>query len=296
MESLPAVPGDTLTAYGTLPQSFTLSLEGGPLAAPLALTAVPVEGGVRFTLPPTLLAGQPTLYLRWEGPDAQGKTSLSAPLAVLPRVEEVTLSGRTLTIGGRGWPATPEGLEAAETLTRLEVDGLQHAPGLEGGRLVHTLPESQGYGRLTLRVWVAGQASAPYSLSYQAGAVKGSVVLPAGAGQPLSATGGETGFRASRPDGERQMNALVVRHEPGALDPQAWGPGLRRRAGLVLRPKGRRSQGVAFTRLEFATPAQAEAARRRLEGRAGVLGVEHDAVVRLEALAAQGACTLTPLR
>ncbi|WP_119279276.1 S8 family peptidase [Calidithermus roseus] len=152
---------------------------------------------------------------------------------------------------------------------------------------------------------MAGQASAPYSLDLEAGAVKGSVALPAGAGQrlPATGTGGETGFRARRPDGERQMNALVVRHEPGALGPRvlrAWGPGLRRRAGLVLRPRGGRGQdqdrgrGVAFTRLEFATPAQAEAARRRLEGRPGVLGVEHDAVVRLEALAAQGACSLTP--
>ncbi|WP_147372546.1 S8 family serine peptidase [Calidithermus terrae] len=308
VESLPAAPGDTLTAYGTLPQSLTLSLEGGALAAPLALTPTPVQGGVRFTLPATLLAGQPTLYLRWEQPDAQGKTSLSAPLAVVPRVEGAALSGRTLYLSGRGWPATPEGLEAAETLTRLEVDGLQHPPGLEGGRLVHTLPESQGYGRLTLRVWVAGQASAPYSLDLEAGAVKGSVALPAGAGQrlPATGTGGETGSRAGRPGGERQMNALVVRHEPGALElpgrleARAWGPGLRRRAGLVLRPRGGRGQdqdrgrGVAFTRLEFATPAQAEAARRRLEGRPGVLGVEHDAVVRLEAVAAQAACALTP--
>ncbi|RIH84103.1 hypothetical protein Mrose_02779 [Calidithermus roseus] len=132
VESLPAVPGDTLTAYGTLPRSFSLSLEGGPLAAPLALTPTPVQGGVRFTLPPALLAGQPTLYLRWEGPDAQGKTSLSAPLAVLPRVEGAALSGRTLYLSGRGWPATPEGLEAAETLTRLEVDGLQHPRGWRG--------------------------------------------------------------------------------------------------------------------------------------------------------------------
>lgn len=83
----PAAPALTYLVAYTLPQSFTLSLEGGPLAAPLALTAVPVEGGVRFTLPPTLLAGQPTLYLRWEEPDEMARMCSSGALSsTRPRV------------------------------------------------------------------------------------------------------------------------------------------------------------------------------------------------------------------
>ena len=104
----PVTPGATVTAFGLLPETVTVTLDGSSLPS----TRVP--DGVSFTVPPTAVAGDLKLSV-------VGGASLAGIVSVKPRLETVTLAGETLRLVGSGWPtpSSPASSPATTVLVRV---------------------------------------------------------------------------------------------------------------------------------------------------------------------------------
>lgn len=256
----PVTPGDTVTAYGSFPANAVLSLG----ARVLPTTAV--AGGLRFSLPADQVAGDQPLRISGSG------ASLSGAVQVLPRIDNASLSGTRLSLTGAGWP--PD-LRATTVL----LDATALTPTLVGSALQVSLPPVSAYGVVSLVLQVGGAASAPYNLLRQAGTVQGSVTLPAapatfGLTPPGQGTGGMApGLARLFPSSQLPSNhpkTLLVHHSKGALET----PHLR---GLLRQDDLPR---LGVSRLVFASPEAASAARALLQSLPGVALVETDALAK----------------
>jgi len=249
----PATPGDTLTAYGTLPKNATVFLGDPPQAVPTS----EVYGGLTFMLPAQLTAGELHLTLT-DGKSAQ----LTATLQVIPRIDSAVLSGGAVKITGAGWPGNLN-----NPLTQVEIAGQKLSPTPESGSLVTPLPANLPYGATQVRVWVGNQVSNPYNLLREAGAVSGMVALPAA----LNIEGQSSKVFQPQPNPPQTTlgNVLVVYHGFAVLTSEirAKLTGLQNQQSLQL-------GATLLTRLVFDSEANAEAAKMMLQPLLG-LSIQH---------------------
>ena len=246
----PALPGSVVTLTGVFPEDARLELDGASL--PVAATPT----GLQITLPEEVIAGEHTLSV------PTGRTPLSGTLQVTPRIDGATLTGTRLSVTGAGWPAS------ADAHTFLEVSGRLLEPTLFSGRLEANLPEGLPYGALSLRVLVNDQASAPYPLQLEAGAVTGTVLFPVQ--ESTNSTPSVTPQAAP----QRDPTSLIVFHIPGALEPFL--------AGYTGTLEPTPLPPLNATRLVFNNAASAQAAFTLLDKLEGVQGLEWDAPVHTD--------------
>lgn len=273
----PVTPGLEVTAYGQFPRptevgGFRLSLGGE------TLEATPIPGGLRFSVPQTFVAGSHPLRVTWTG----NKFPLAGLVQVLPKIDNATLeNGNRLKVSGSGWPT--EFSQLANAGVWLEVDGQRLSPTLEGSQLTLQLPIAQTYGAFQLRVLVGGESSEAVNLVREAGALRGSVLLPAAVSRDQGAGNGQQGllgqsFASSAPTPRK---AFLVYADPAVLAGQRL-EGLR---SLRHEPL------LGVSRLEFSSAEAARAAFGRLETVVGGRRLEWDATVRVlgsEAIPVEG--------
>ena len=158
----PVTPGDTVTAFGLLPKTATVTLNG------LAVSATKVSGGWQFAIPNSTVAGDAALEIAGDG------ANLTGVISVNPRVDTVVLDADTLRIRGAGWGETGD-----LTGVTVSVQGLQLSPTRDATGLRVVLPNIQAYGTLRVSVTVKERTSDARGVAFEAGAVSGSMVLPA---------------------------------------------------------------------------------------------------------------------
>ena len=122
----PITPGETVTAFGILPEQATLRIDG------TSVTGSSVPDGLSFKVPNTLSAGDHKVAVE------SGETHLEASLSVKPRVDAVSLEGSILRVSGAGWGSSNPGGGAQSTLasgviagTSILIDGLEFTPSIE---------------------------------------------------------------------------------------------------------------------------------------------------------------------
>ncbi len=157
----PVAPGEAVSVFGVLPSNATLRLDS------FELNAVVIPDGLLFTVPTTTVAGQKTIQLI--------STLLSEPLetvlSVVPRLDSAVLEGSLLRLTGVGWTGATE--------TIINLNSAVIIPTRVGAELQATLPSNLPYGALDVQVSVAGATSNTLRLAREAGAVRGTVQLPA---------------------------------------------------------------------------------------------------------------------
>jgi serine protease len=194
----PITPGETVTAFGILPEQASLSIDGNPV------TGSSVPDGLSFKVPNTVSAGDHKVAID------SGDTHLEASLSVKPRVDAVSLEGSILRLTGAGWGSSSTGSAggagtagsaAQSTLatglitgTSVLIDGLEYTPSIEPNPSAVTpssneanpspvmrisLPDRLPYGSFSVIVRVGDRSSAPLIVSREAGSVTGTVTLPA---------------------------------------------------------------------------------------------------------------------
>jgi serine protease len=191
----PITPGETVTAFGILPEKATLSIDGTPI------TGSSVPDGLSFKVPNTVSAGDHKVAID------SGDTYLEASLSVKPRVDAVSLEGSILRLTGAGWGSSSFGTAGAAgsaaqstlatgliTGTSVLIDGLEYTPIIEPNPSAVTsssnetnpspvmrisLPDRLPYGSFSVIVRVGDRSSAPLIVSREAGSVTGNVTLPA---------------------------------------------------------------------------------------------------------------------
>lgn len=195
---LPAstVPGGTVVAYGSFPSMVQLFIDGEPVDYKT------VTSGLEFVVPDQTIAGLHVLRIQAD------QVSLHGSLSVIPRIDAIVVDGRTVSVVGAGWPSDP----SPDAPVHLELGGYAVTPELSPGRLKAQLNDVLPNGSLVASVQVGGWISDPYLLFREAGAVAGTVVFtgPTAVQAPINLQSAD-----QRP--EPVPNALVVRHEPGAL-------------------------------------------------------------------------------
>ena len=259
----PALPGEVVTLTGVFPEEARLELDGA------AVPVTPAPAGLQFTLPEEVVAGEHELSVPTD------RAALSGTLQVAPRIDGATLNGERLTVTGAGWPG------GSSPQTFIEVGGRRLEPVPSPGRLEAMLPEDLAYGALSLRVVVNDQASAPYTLQLEAGAVTGTVLFPAQESASLT----PSFIPQAAP--ERDPTNLIVFHAPGALEPFLADYG----GVLEVTPL----PPLGATRLVFGDAASARAAFASLGKLEGVTGLEWDASVHTDgAFAVQAAPPAQP--
>jgi subtilisin family serine protease len=248
----PVTPGDTVTAFGWLPETLTATLDNAPL------TLTPVPDGVRFTVPNDAVAGDLRLRLEGDG------SLLEGLVGVKPRLDRVQLTGSSLRITGAGWPTSGVNLATASgtpLLTRVLVEGLEREPSLENGTLVTGLPVNLPFGPVRVSVRVGDRSSEAVTVNREAGSAQGIVNLPASPPPPAAPTlSGLRGFSSPRSTtpSKTATSLIVFRTSPlSGLDsilPTL--EGVTRRDDLP---------SLNATRLTFASPDLAQIALSRLD-------------------------------
>lgn len=247
-------PGEVVTVYGAFPPATpAVTLDDAPV------TAVPVPGGLRFTLPAALPAGVHRLTL------TTTRNAIQATLVVHPRLDAAVLDGQVLSLMGAGW-------QAASSDLQVEVAGTRHSTrGLNDRELQLTLPRAQAYGPVQVRVWAGGQDSGFLTVARDAGAIRGQLTLPAGEQAP-----GTRMAAASTPRQKQHLRSPVSR----VL--------VHLSAGSHLPPEFQDIQrdeepALRAVRLTFASAAQAAAALEKLNRTPGITGT-YDYPITLEDL------------
>lgn len=196
----PITPGETVTAFGILPEKATLSINGTPV------TGSSVPDGLSFKVPNTLSAGDHKVAVE------SGETHLEASLSVKPRVDSISLEGSILRVSGAGWGSSNAGGGAQSTLasgviagTSILIDGLEYTPSIEPNPSGVTpssneanpspvmrisLPDRLPYGSFSVIVRVGDRSSNPLIVSREAGSVTGHVTLPASTPAVTTASSG----------------------------------------------------------------------------------------------------------
>ncbi len=158
-----AVPGDTISVFGVLPAGATITLDG------VAVSATPITDGVSIRLPLEVSAGQRTLQFK----AAVLTEPLETVVNLVPRVNTALLNGSALLVSGVGW-ATTGGLDATLTLNGRALNTTR-----QGQDLLASLPNGLPFGALDVQVVVGGAVSNTVRLAREAGAVRGTVQMPA---------------------------------------------------------------------------------------------------------------------
>ncbi len=228
----PVTPGDMVTAFGVLPQTATVTLNG------LEISATKVSGGWQFAIPNSAVAGDAKLEIAGDG------ATLTGVISVNPRVDAVVLDADTLRIRGAGWGETGD-LKGVV----VSVQGLQLIPTRDATGLRVVLPSIQAYGTLRVSVTVSERTSDARGVAFEAGAVSGSMVLPAVS--PLQTRNARV-QQPAIPD--LKARALLVFTAPENLPKNLLG---------ILKQNSSSTLGVS--RLEFETRIAAEKALNTLQ-------------------------------
>jgi serine protease len=274
----PAVPGDTISVFGTLPKDLTLTLiHPSDSSATTEIGTTPIFGGAEFTLPKETIAGELTINIQAGDtamPDSRpatrlGSKQLSGKLQVLPKIESARIEATRLILSGVGWPTNPAGISAQSTLTHLEVGSQVFSPQLEANSLVVPLPNQQTYGAMEIRVKVGEQVSHTYTLLREAGTVSGRVELAA----QVSQVAGLRSQINSNPNPASASKALVFYHQAKALpfNINLLG-GLKAHTTLFL-------SGHYATRLLFDSDQSANQAKTQLRSTPGISHIESDPII-----------------
>jgi serine protease len=251
----PVIPGQVVTAFGTLPEEAQVLLNDVPVPA------TRVVNGWEFTIPETQLAGNGTVMIKGGGAELEGS------LQIRPVISAVKMVGAQLEIVGKGWSSqlAPEELE-------LYVSGSKIEPLEIGeGTLNANLPDAISYGSFQVQITIRGQASVSHTVLREAAAVSGKVIFPAALAQAYSPP-----VVISREPKRYWETRLVVRHEVGALD------------NFLARHQDVKSKEVALlgmTQLDFESVVEARKALTDIKALAGVHKVDFDQVVSSDGFA-----------
>ena len=181
----PAAPGMSVTAYGQFPKgASSVALNTTTLAA------TPVQDGLQFTLPGSLLAGTFSVSV-------PGASGTPGTLEVRPKLDSLSLSASVLTVRGAGWGAAP--LDASVSV---RVGSRSYAPTLTPAGLQVTLAGPLGNGSFPVQLGVGGLLSNTLSFTREAGHLSGQLLRPI-AGQALQA-------QAIRPAASVPFTRLLV--------------------------------------------------------------------------------------
>jgi serine protease len=157
----PALPGDVVTVFGTLPQNPTLKL------GDQSLTPTIIADGLTLTIPTDAVAGATPVFVEGDKQKLEGSVTIS------PRVDAAVLEGAQLRIAGSGWA------KSGDLNASVIVGGVVLTPERANNDLVVALPAALPYGAFDVVLTVNEVTSSTVRISREAGAVKGSVVLPA---------------------------------------------------------------------------------------------------------------------
>ncbi len=158
---LPGVvtPGMSTTVFGKFPAGVSVTIGATPIAIETRRDAL------EFIVPRSLNAGEYSVQVSSAG------ATLSAPLTVDPKIENLTLTGDRLEVEGVGW--------SAGALASIWLAGRSYIPTRIADRLTVTVPSDLPYGSLAVRVAVGARSSATLSLDREAGRLAGAIALPA---------------------------------------------------------------------------------------------------------------------
>jgi serine protease len=243
----PAKPGDTVTLYGTFPQGTKVVLNED------SVTITPATNSLSVTLPEHTLAGTHTLTV------SAGRTVVTTPLQVVPRLDRAIITIGRLVISGAGWPSAPN------SSLKVEISGQLMTPEVENNNLIVGDLTSLGYGDLVVRVHVDQASSEVMTIRHAAGTVSGSVVLPAQAdsGPPHP----PPNVQEAQSHGAQHLLALIAFASPAELEAPL--------AGLPVRTYYLSALGA--THLSFETHSHSGAATALLQ--AAGIGFEPDQLV-----------------
>jgi serine protease len=230
----PVAPGESVSVFGVLPSALSLRLDT------LEVSTIIIPDGLSFTVPITITAGQKTIQLS----STVLTEPLEAVLSVVPRLDSAVLEGGLLRLSGVGWSGT--------TSTTVTLNGSVIPSSRVGTELQATLPSNFPYGALDVQVNVEGATSNTLRLAREAGAVRGTVVLPAAGAAPLS-------LSSSMPL-QRALDGIALTIYPKSLTDLA---------GLELTGLERRLDLPSFKAVQwtFKTPNYARVAFNALQQR-----------------------------
>ncbi len=255
----PVTPGEVVTAFGVLPETVSVTLDGSSLSS----TRVP--DGVSFTVPATAVAGDLKLSVTGDG------ASLAGLVSVKPKLSSVTLEGESLVLAGSGWPTVSSAKTSATPVLTVLVNGLSLTPTISSANLSVPVPSTLGYGALQISVQVGDRTSDPVSVTRQAGTITGSVTLPASVPPPPApAISSLARWSLNPASSNLNPSSLIVQTASATVILPAL-DGLLETASLP-------SLGV--TRLRFSSPELAQSARSRLSSWPSVSSVSFETLVR----------------
>ncbi len=257
----PVTPGETVTAFGVLPSSVTVSLDGS------SLTSTPVPDGVSFTVPLTAVAGDLNLTVSGDG------SSLAGIVSVKPKLSSVTISGETLLLSGSGWPTSSSNTTSNPTgsstpNTTVLVNGLSLTPSVSSSGLSLPVPSALGYGALQVSVTVGDRSSDPVTVTRQAGTITGIVNLPASAPPPPAPAISSLSRLSSNTAPTTSSSVIVQTADPTVILPALDG---------LLEQSSLPSLGV--TRLHFSSHDLAQSGLSRLSSWPGVSSLTFEGIV-----------------
>jgi serine protease len=191
----PTTPGSTITAYGLLPANAEVYL------GELRLNTTPIADGLQMILPESMIAG--TQSIKISSKESAGQT-LESVVQVLPKIQDVSLKGQTLTVKGFGWPDT----KTKGVNVEVDVSGIRLTPMLSKGQLTATLSDTLAYGSLFVKVIVNDSASQSLTLTREASTLKGKVVFPA------STLVAQNSIQTRETKETSSQTSLIVYHSP----------------------------------------------------------------------------------
>jgi serine protease len=248
----PVTPGETVTAFGVLPDTVTLKL-GTQL-----LETTTVHDGVQFVIPASFQAGEFPLEISGDGVIVVGSVSVN------PRLDGLQLEGNAVRISGAGWG------NVQDANVKVYLANQEIKPVWSGSDLLASLPVNLVYGGLGVLVKVGARISNQLGLRFEAATVTGKVTfpIPASSLNPVQS-------RASSRTSDTDRMGFVVFHQPGALDKLS-----------VLNPALERTTltSLGATKVRFSNSNDASTAFQALQtliGHNGISSLEWDSTMHV---------------